>query len=87
MNTKAGETAREIYQRSVQAGALSRPVVPMAGQAADDLRPGEASPEIKEFFTLRKAHWPFKLVNTHNEWHWESTCPQVFSYDADPAKA
>ena len=35
---------------------------------------------------LRKAHWPFELVNTHNEWHWESTYPQVYSYDTDPKK-
>ena len=48
--------------------------------------PKEASPELKVFFTLRKAHWPFALVNTHNEWHWESTYPQVYSYEEDPAK-
>ena len=38
------------------------------------------------FFTLRKAHWPFELVNTHNAWHWEATYPQVYSYDDNPKK-
>lgn len=46
--------------------------------------PEQASPEVAEFFTLRKAHWPFELVNTHNAWHWEATYPQVYSYDSDP---
>jgi len=49
--------------------------------------PKEASPEVAEFFTLRKAHWPFELVNTHNAWHWEATYPQVYSYDTDASKA
>lgn len=41
---------------------------------------------MRQFFTLRTAHWPFELVNTHNEWHWETTHPQAYSYDDDPAK-
>ncbi len=48
--------------------------------------PAAASPAVADFFTLRKAHWPFKLVNTHNAWHWEATYPQVYSYDTDPSK-
>jgi len=48
--------------------------------------PAEASDAVKQFFTLRKAHWPFTLENTHNAWHWEATFPQVYSYDDDPAK-
>jgi len=48
--------------------------------------PNEASEEVAEYFTLRKAHWPFELVNTHNAWHWEATHPQVYSYDNDPKK-
>ena len=40
VNTKAGETAREIYQDLYQPGLYPRTVVPLAGQAADDLRPG-----------------------------------------------
>ena len=48
--------------------------------------PAQASKEISDFFTLRKAHWPFELVNTHNEWHWEATYPQVYSFDRDPSR-
>jgi len=48
--------------------------------------PKEASPAVVNFFTLRKAHWPFTQVNTPNAWHWEATYPQVFSYDTDPTK-
>ena len=46
--------------------------------------PSQASPEVALFFTLRKAHWPFELVDTHNAWHWEATYPQVYSYDTGP---
>ena len=47
--------------------------------------PEKATKEVAEFFTLRKAHWPFTLINTKNEWHWEATYPQVYSYNEDPS--
>jgi hypothetical protein len=86
VNTKAGETAREIYH-DLYKPALYRDLwFQWQGKPLLICDPKEADPEIKEFFTLRKAHWPFTLVNTHNEWHWESTYPQVFSYDKDPSQ-
>jgi hypothetical protein len=49
--------------------------------------PEKASPEVKAMFTLRRAHWPFELVNTPYAWHWESIYPQVYGYTDDPEKA
>jgi hypothetical protein len=46
--------------------------------------PAEASNEVKSFFTLRAAHWPFTLPNTQNAWHWETTYPQAYGYTDDP---
>ena len=46
--------------------------------------PAEASPELKTFFTLRAAHWPFELVNTPYAWHWEATYPQPYGYTDAP---
>jgi hypothetical protein len=86
VNTKAGEGAQEIYNDLYKPGRYRDLWFRWQGKPLLICDPKEASPELAEFFTLRKAHWPFTLVNTHNEWHWESTYPQVFSYDADPAR-
>ena len=52
-------------RRPLQARALPRALVPLAGQAAADLRPeGGRTPSSEQFFTLRRAHWPFTMVNT-----------------------
>lgn len=87
VNTRAGETALELYNDLYKPGLYQELWFQWQGKPLLICDPAEATPELKTFFTLRKAHWPFTLVNTHNEWHWESTYPQVFSYDADPAKA
>ena len=61
----------------------------LAGQAAPALRPGRRpyARRCAEFFTLRRAHWPFTLVNTPYAWHWEATYPQPYGYTVDPKKA
>ena len=46
--------------------------------------PAEARPEWRDFFTLRRAHWPFTLTNTPYAWHWEATFPQPYGYTDDP---
>ena len=87
VNTEAGATAQEIYQDLYQPGLYHDLWFLWQGKPLLICDPAEASPEIAKFFTLRKAHWPFDLVNTHNEWHWESTYPQVYSYDLDSGGA
>lgn len=85
VNTKAGETAQELYRDFYQPALHPELWFRWQGKPLLICDPKEASPEVAKFFTLRKAHWPFTLVNTHNEWHWEATYPQVFSYDRDLA--
>jgi hypothetical protein len=41
---------------------------------------------LKQFFTLRRAHWPFQIVNTPYAWHWEAAYPQVYGYADDPSR-
>lgn len=91
VNTQAGRTADRIlqtYYKSSQQAESQHPELWFQWQGKPLLLcdPAEASPEVAQFFTLRKAHWPFELVNTHNAWHWEATYPQVYSYDTDPSK-
>ena len=85
VNTKAGDSAQEIYHDLYQPGLYPELWFRWQGKPLLICDPDEASAEVKTFFTLRAAHWPFELVNTHNAWHWESTYPQVFSYDTDAA--
>lgn len=87
LNTKAGETANKVYETLYKPGLYPELWFRWQGKPLLLCDPEEASEEVKEFFTLRKAHWPFDLVDTHNEWHWEATYPQVYSYDEDPTQA
>jgi hypothetical protein len=47
--------------------------------------PAVATEELRAFFTLRRAHWPFTLTNTPMAWHWEAAYPQPYGYVEDPA--
>ncbi len=86
VNTKAGETAQELFKEFYQPGRYPELWFRWQGKPLLLCDPKEATPEIAAFFTLRKAHWPFTLINTQNAWHWEATYPQVYSYDRDPAR-
>lgn len=86
VNTQAGETAQELYRDLYQPGLYSELWFRWQGRPLMICDPAQASPELAKFFTLRAAHWPFTLVNTHNEWHWESTYPQVYSFDNNLAQ-
>jgi hypothetical protein len=84
VNTQAGKTAEKIYHDLYQPGKFRDLWFIWQGKPLMLCDPKEASAELKEFFTLRAAHWPFELVNTPYAWHWESTYPQVFGYTDDP---
>lgn len=86
VNTEAGKTAQTIYQDLYQPGRYRELWFQWQGKPLMVCDPKAASPELQKFFTLRKAHWPFELVNTPYAWHWESTYPQVYGYTDDPAK-
>ncbi len=86
VHTLAGKTAAKLYNDLYKPGLFRNLWFIWKGKPLLICDPAEASPEMRQFFTLRAAHWPFTLVNTHNEWHWETTYPQAYSYDDDPAK-
>ncbi len=85
VNTEAGRTAQRIYELLYKPGRYRELWFRWQGKPLLICDPAEAPKEVLDFFTLRKAHWPFELVNTHNAWHWEATYPQVYSYDEDPS--
>lgn len=87
VNTKAGETAQRIYEDLYKPGRFRELWFHWQGKPLMVCDPAQASPEVKAFFTLRRAHWPFTMVNTAHAWHWEATFPQPYGYADDPAKA
>ena len=87
VNTKGGETARELLRNLYQTGKFRDLWFVWQGKPLLLCDPAEADPEVRQFFTLRKAHWPFTLVNTPYAWHWEATYPQPFGYTNDPNRA
>jgi hypothetical protein len=87
VNTEAGKTADELYRDLYQPGLYRELWFQWQGKPLLICDPAAASPAVRDFFTLRRAHWPFELVNTSYAWHWEATYPQPYGYTDDPAKA
>ncbi len=86
VNTRAGETAEKIYHDLYQKNLYPELWFRWQGKPLMICDPAEASAELKQFFTLRAAHWPFTLTNTLNAWHWEATYPQPYGYTDDPGQ-
>ena len=84
VNTKAGDTANEIYRALYQPGLYRDLWFRWQGKPLMICDPHEANDELKAFFTLRAAHWPFTLTNTPYAWHWEATYPQPYGYTDEP---
>ena len=84
VNTKAGETGQEIYENLYKRRLYSELWFHWQGKPLMICDPEKAGLELRQFFTLRRAHWPFELVNTPNAWHWEATYPQPYGYTDDP---
>lgn len=86
VNTKAGETARRIYEDLYKKNLYPDLWFRWEGKPLMICDPREADDELRGFFTLRKAHWPFEMVNTSYAWHWEAAYPQPYGYKDDPSK-
>ncbi len=86
VNTAAGPTADTLYRELYLPGKHRDLWFHWQGKPLLLCDPAEARPEWKDFFTLRRAHWPFTLTNTPYAWHWEATFPQPYGYTDDPAK-
>lgn len=86
VNTEAGKTAQRLYDELYSKRLYEELWFRWQGKPLLVCDPEAASPEVRAFFTLRRAHWPFEMVNTPYAWHWEATYPQPYGYTDDPAK-
>ena len=80
VNTAAGATADKIFHELYEPGLFRELWFQWQGKPLLICDPAAASDTVKNFFTLRRAHWPFEMVNTDRAWHWEATFPQPFGY-------
>jgi arylsulfatase A-like enzyme len=87
VNTEAGATAQRLYQELYKPGLYRELWFNWQGRPLLVCDPAQASPELRAFFTLRRAHWPFEMINTANAWHWEAAFPQPYGFTDDPARA
>jgi hypothetical protein len=86
VNTQAGRTAQQIYEDLYKPRLYPELWFHWLGKPLMICDPQDASPELRQVFTLRRAHWPFTLTNTPYAWHWEATYPQPFGYTEDPSQ-
>ena len=86
LNTQAGATAQTLYNEFYKPGLYPEMWFRWQGKPLLICDPAAVTPELREFFTLRAAHWPFTLTNTPYAWHWEATYPQPYGYTDDPSQ-
>jgi hypothetical protein len=86
LNTRAGATAAKLYREFYEPGQFPEMWFRWEGKPLLICDPAEAGEAEKKFFTLRRAHWPFKMQNTAKAWHWEATYPQPYGFTDDPKK-
>ncbi len=84
VNTAAAQTAEKLYRELYQPGKHRELWFLWQGKPLLLCDPAEARPEWRDFFTLRRAHWPFTMTNTAHAWHWEATFPQPYGFTEDP---
>lgn len=84
VHTEAGKTAQKLFDELYRPGLHRDLWFQWDGKPLLLCDAAQASPELRAFFTLRRAHWPFELVNTHLAWHWEATYPQPYGFTDDP---
>jgi hypothetical protein len=87
MNTNAGVTGRQVYRDLYAPGKFRDLWFVWRGKPLLICDPTQADAELRGFFTLRRAHWPHRRVNTPYAWHWEATYPQPYGYTDDSGRA
>lgn len=83
-NTEPLQTATELFNDLYKPGLYPELWFRWQGKPLLICDPAALTPELRGFFALRKAHWPFQMVNTPYAWHWEAAYPQPYGYTNNP---
>ena len=89
LNTDMGNAAKQLLEKFYRPGRYDDLWFRWEGKPLMICNPEAASPEVREYFTLRTAFWPGTppYKNTPNAWHWESVYPQTYGFTQDPKVA
>lgn len=87
VNTEAGKTAQQIYDDLYKPGLYPELWFRWQGKPLMICDPQAATPEVSGFFTLRRAHWPFEMINTPNAWHLGGHLPAAVRLHGRPEEA
>ncbi len=84
LNTETDKTAAKLWKEVYGTGKYDELLFQLDGKPLMIGDPNAITdPTIKEKLTLRRAHWPFEMVNTQNAWHWEAAYPQPYGWSID----
>lgn len=85
LNTRAKDAANNLWKEVYSTGKYDELLFKLEGKPLLIGDPDEIVDEtLRNALTLRKAHWPFTMVNTKKAWHWEAAYPQPYGYADDP---
>ena len=89
LNTDMGNAGKQLLENFYRPGRYDELWFRWEGKPLMICNPEAASPEVREYFTLRTAFWPGTppYKNTPNAWHWESVYPQTYGFTQDPKVA
>ncbi|MBQ2683483.1 MAG: hypothetical protein IJG02_06375 [Thermoguttaceae bacterium] len=83
INTKADQTAEKLWNEIYGTGKYDDLLFQVDGKPLLIGDPAQISNEqIKERLTLRRPHWPTKMVDTRDAWQWEAAYPQTYGWTA-----
>ena len=89
LNTDMGKAAKQLLEKFYRPGHYDELWFRWEGKPLMLCNPDAASPEVREYFTLRTAFWPGAppYKNTPNAWHWLGVHPQAYGFTQDPKAA
>ena len=89
LNTDMGNAAKQLLEKFYRPGRYDELWFRWEGKPLMLCNPDAASPEVREYFTLRTAFWPGTppYKNTSNAWHWLGVYPQAYGFTQDPKVA
>ena len=86
LNTDMGNAAKQLLEKFYRPGRYDKLWFRWEGKPLMLCNPDAASPEVREYFTLRTAFWPGTppYKNTPHAWHWLGVHPQAYGFTQDP---
>ena len=89
LNTDMGNASKQLLEKFYRPGRYDGLWFRWEGKPLMLCNPDAATPEVRDYFTLRTAFWPGSppYKNTPFAWHWLGLHPQAYGFTQDPKVA